>query len=268
MTDLFKAENIIKTYRIKTAFSGTHTVRAVDGVTFTVARGEVHGVAGESGCGKTTLAKILLRLENPDSGRIIFDGQDITRLKGSDLKAFRRRAQVIFQDPYSSLDPRMTVREIIEEPLLIHRLCKTSAERGAIAAALLDKTGLSSEYMDRYPHEFSGGQRQRIGIARALALKPDVIVADECVSALDVSVQAQVLNLLKDLKKEMGLSYIFISHDLSVLRFLCDRISVMSHGRIVESGPAGQILTAPQNHYTKTLLSAVPECPRGPAPVN
>jgi len=261
VTALIEAVNISKTYRIKTEFSGTKTVHAADDVSLTVNRGEAHGLAGESGCGKTTLAKLLLRLENPDSGSIRFEGRDFTRLSGGELKQFRRQAQIIFQDPHSSLDPRMTVREIIEEPLIIHSM-GNSSDRLKTVAGLMDTTGLSRAFLDRYPHEFSGGQRQRIGIARALALNPKLIVADECVSALDVSIQAQILNLLKDLREELGLSYLFVSHDLSVMRFLCDRVTVMYAGKVVETNTAEKLLTEPQHPYTKTLLAAVPDISR------
>ncbi|MDD4003653.1 MAG: ATP-binding cassette domain-containing protein [Elusimicrobiaceae bacterium] len=260
MTALLEAKNLVRTYRMKTAFSGVKQVRAVDDVSLTVNPGEAHGIAGESGCGKTTLAKLLLRLEDADSGSVFFDGRDITALSGGALKAFRKQAQIIFQDPQSSLDPRMTVRELIEEPLVIHST-GDRAQRLETVIALMDKTGLSASFLDRYPHEFSGGQRQRIGVARALALNPRLIVADECVSALDVSIQAQILNLLKDLRAEFGLSYLFVSHDLSVMRFLCDRITVMHEGRAVETGPASQLLGAPRHPYTKTLLAAVPRHP-------
>lgn len=261
MTALLEVKNLVKTYRIQTAFSGTKTVRAVDDVSLAVKSGEAHGIAGESGCGKTTLAKLVLLLEKADSGSVAFEGSDVTGLSGKELKAFRRQAQIIFQDPQSSLDPRMTVREIIEEPLVIHGI-GDSAHRLKAVTELMNKTGLSASFMDRYPHEFSGGQRQRIGIARALALRPKLIVADECVSALDVSISAQILNLLKDLRAEFGLSYLFVSHDLSVMRFLCDTITVMHAGKAVESGPAQELLTAPKHAYTQTLLAAVPRHPR------
>ncbi|EMA62840.1 ABC transporter ATP-binding protein [Halorubrum kocurii] len=232
-------------------------VRAVDGVSFEVREGETLGVVGESGCGKSTLAETLMRLREPTGGSVTFDGDPVFELSGDGLDSFRRRAQVMFQDPFSSLDPRMTAGEIITEPLAIHDV-GTSAERRERAASLLEDVGLSAEQIDRYPHEFSGGQRQRIGFARALAIDPEFIVLDEPVSALDVSVQAQVLNLLADKQAERDLTYLFIAHDLSVVRHISDRVAVMYLGKVVEIGPTEEIFGDPRHPYTKALLESVP----------
>ncbi|WP_144924779.1 ABC transporter ATP-binding protein [Halorubrum salsamenti] len=232
-------------------------VRAVDGVSFEVREGETLGVVGESGCGKSTLAETLMRLRDPTGGSVTFDGEPVFELSGDGLNAFRRRAQVMFQDPFSSLDPRMTAGEIITEPLAIHGV-GTSAERRERAETLLEEVGLSADQIDRYPHEFSGGQRQRIGFARALAIDPEFIVLDEPVSALDVSVQAQVLNLLADMQAERDLTYLFIAHDLSVVRHISDRVAVMYLGKVVEIGPTEEIFENPQHPYTKALLESVP----------
>jgi oligopeptide transport system ATP-binding protein len=233
-------------------------VRAVEDVSFYVRHGETLGLVGESGCGKTTLGRTLLRLVEPTFGRIVFDGQDITPLSQSELRPLRRRMQIIFQDPYSSLNPRLTVQATVGEALRVHRLVRTREEAEARVVSLLGKVGLSAEVMRRYPHEFSGGQRQRIGIARALAVQPDFIVCDEPLSALDVSIQAQMVNLLLDLQEEFRLSYLFISHDLKLVEYLSHRVAVMYLGRLVEIGPT-RLLYAKRHHpYTRALLSAVP----------
>ncbi len=233
-------------------------VRAVDGVSFSVKRGETLGIVGETGCGKSTTARLLVRLLDPTSGSVVFDGQDIARQKGQGLKALHRDVQMIFQDPYSSLNPRRTVGSIIAEPFAIHGLLTGQGERKKRVQELMDRVGLNPEHYNRYPHEFSGGQRQRIGVARAVALEPKLLIADEPVSALDVSIQAQVLNLLRGLQREMGLTLIFISHDLSVVRHMCDRIAVMYLGKVVELGPNEAVYGYPRHPYTGALLEAVP----------
>jgi oligopeptide transport system ATP-binding protein len=233
-------------------------VKAVDGVTFDLYRGETLGIVGESGCGKSTLAKVLMCLERPTSGWALFKGKNIYDLRGSAFKAMRRNIQIILQDPYSSLNPRMTVGDIIGEPFEIHPEVAPKGDRRRKVQDLLDVVGLNPEHITRYPHQFSGGQRQRIGIARGLALRPEVIICDEPVSALDVSVQAQVVNLLEGLQNEFNLSYIFIAHDLSVIRHIADRVGVMYLGKIVEIGTEDQIYERPTHPYTQALLSAVP----------
>jgi ABC-type microcin C transport system duplicated ATPase subunit YejF len=234
---------------------------AVDQVSFEVARGETFAVVGESGCGKTTLARMLLRLIEPDAGKIEFEGRELLGLSAGGLRAQRREMQMIFQDPFASLDPRMRVREIVGEPLAIHEPQLSKGARLARATAILQRVGLDADALRRYPHEFSGGQRQRIGIARALILRPKLIVADEPVSALDVSVGAQVLLLLRELQAEFGLTYVFISHSLPVVAQLATRIAVMRAGRFVEVGEAEQVLHRPLNEYTQELLAAVPALP-------
>jgi oligopeptide transport system ATP-binding protein len=233
-------------------------VRAVDGVSFAINEGETVGLVGESGCGKTTLGRTILRLIDPAAGEIRFDGSDITRLEGAQAKPFRRKAQMIFQDPYGSLNPRMTVANIIAEPLRIHHLRASRSEERERVAELLRAVGLAPEHGRRYPHEFSGGQRQRIGIARALAVQPRFIVCDEPVSALDVSVQAQIINLLQELQEKLHLTYLFIAHDLAVVEHISDRVLVMYFGKIVEEASAADIYSDPIHPYTRALLSAVP----------
>ncbi len=258
---LMEVRDLVKHFPITRGILFQHkigAVQAVDGVNLEVRRGETLGIVGETGCGKSTTARLMMRLLEATSGQVIFDGQDITRVKGADLKAVRREMQMIFQDPYSSLNPRKTVGSIVAEPFAIHGLLKDKAERKKGVQELLETVGLSPEHYNRYPHEFSGGQRQRIGVARALALKPRMLIADEPVSALDVSIQAQVLNLLRDLQREFGLTLVFIAHDLSVIRHMCDRVAVMYLGKVVETGPGDALYDFPRHPYTGALLAAVP----------
>jgi peptide/nickel transport system ATP-binding protein/oligopeptide transport system ATP-binding protein len=233
-------------------------IRAVDGIDFDVHAGETFGIVGESGSGKSTTARLIARLLDPTAGEVWFDGRNITSLRGSCLKLLRRELQMVFQDPYSSLNPRRTIGSIVAEPLAIHRVEPDRAARRRAVHELLDMVGLNPEHYNRYPHEFSGGQRQRIGIARALALGPKLLIADEPVSALDVSIQAQVLNLLGDLQRRLGLTLVFISHDLSVVRHMCDRIAVMHDGKIVETASNQELYGSPRDPYTRELLAAIP----------
>jgi oligopeptide/dipeptide ABC transporter ATP-binding protein len=232
-------------------------VRAVDGVSFAIPRGKTLGLVGESGCGKTTVGRSILRLVEPTAGRVTIAGQDVRATRGAALRALRRRMQIVFQDPYGSLNPRMTIRAILEEGLVIHRLGDAADRLGRMTRAL-ERTGMPAATLDRYPHEFSGGQRQRIAIARALVLEPEFIVLDEPISALDVSIQAQVVNLLVELRERLGLTYLFISHDLSVVEYVADEVAVMYLGRIVERAPAGPLARGPLHPYTIALFSAVP----------
>lgn len=258
--EIIRVENVAVKFPNKTSVFGAPLsyTTAVDDVSFSIQKNETLGLVGESGCGKTTLGRTLLRLVEPSSGRILFNGTDITKLSREQVKTLRKDVQLIFQDPYSSLNPRLNIESAIAEPMIVSGVEVNKTKRKQKVAELLDIVGLSPTMANRYPHEFSGGQRQRIVIARALGLNPDFLVCDESVSALDVSVQAQVLNLLNDLKKELGLTMLFISHDLSVVRYMCDRIIVMSKGRIVESGAADEVYNHPKNEYTKKLIEAIP----------
>lgn len=256
---LLEVRDLAKHFTVTKGFPRpvTTTVRAVDGVSFAVARGEAFGLVGESGCGKSTAARAVLRLIPPDAGRVRFAGIDMTEAHGSALQRLRRQMQIIFQDPYSSLNPRRTIGQTLTEPLGVHRLARGRSARDR-AIALLEEVGLPPSAYNRYPHEFSGGQRQRIGIARALSVEPELIVADEPVSALDVSVQAQVLLLLKDLQARRGLTFVFVSHDLGVIRWFCSRVAVMYLGRIVEDGPVSRVFGAPRHPYARMLRDASP----------
>ncbi|MBX7432607.1 ATP-binding cassette domain-containing protein [Mycobacterium sp. Y57] len=255
--NLLEVRDVRKSFRVPHA--GNNTLCALDGITLDLARGETLGLVGESGCGKSTLARTLMMLERPDSGTVRFDGVDPFSLRGTDLLKFRRRVQMVFQDPYASLNSRMSAAEIVAEPWRSHKgLVSNRKDRDMRVRALLDLVGLGAKAAAKYPQEFSGGQRQRIGIARALALNPDVIICDEPVSALDLSVQAQVLNLLNDLQQQLGISYLFISHDLSVVRHVADRVAVMYLGRIIETGPIESVFDRSDHPYTAALMSAAP----------
>jgi oligopeptide transport system ATP-binding protein len=260
MTPLLSITDLKKHFPIRSGLllRRTGTVYAVDGVSFSVGAGETLGLVGESGCGKSTLGRAIVRIETPTAGKMSFEGLDVTALKGRGLKGFRRDVQMVFQDPYGSLNPRMTVANILRQPLRIHDREGSGKERLTFVASLLERVGLGRWALNRYPHEFSGGQRQRIAIARALALHPKLIVADEAVSALDVSVQAQILNLLKELKREFGMAYLFIAHDLAVVRHMADRVAVMYLGKIVELAGRDELFRAPKHPYTRALLSAIP----------
>ncbi|MBU6375858.1 MAG: dipeptide ABC transporter ATP-binding protein [Bdellovibrionales bacterium] len=257
---LLEVRNLVKRFPVRGGLLGREigAVQAVSDVSFSVARGETLGLVGESGCGKSTLGRCILRLIEPTSGQVFFDGQDITQLGSAELRKLRRRMQIIFQDPFASLNPRMTVEEILSEPMEIHRLASSRDEKLSKIHRLLDLCGLRRESLNRYPHEFSGGQRQRICIARALAVEPEFIVCDEPVSALDVSIQAQIINLMQDLQKELGLTYLFIAHDLKVVEHISTRVSVMYLGRVVETASAEDLYANPRHPYTQALLSAIP----------
>jgi peptide/nickel transport system ATP-binding protein len=255
---LLEVRHLVKEFSRRRGIFGAPTmVRAVDDVSFVVERGETFGLVGESGSGKTTTGRCILRLIEPSSGDVMFDGKDVLKLSRGDLRRARRDMQIVFQDPYSSLNPRMRVGDIVEEPLVIHRL-GSKAERRARVRELFGLVGLNPEHLRRHPHEFSGGQRQRIGLARALALNPSFIIADEPVSALDVSVQAQVVNLLMDLQQQLKLTYLFIAHDLRLVEHICSRVAVMYLGKIVEMGETAKLFARPQHPYTRALLSAIP----------
>ncbi|MEV0000868.1 dipeptide ABC transporter ATP-binding protein [Micromonospora sp. NPDC050980] len=259
--NIIEVRDLVKHYPVTQGIVFKKTigqVKAVDGVSFELRAGETLGVVGESGCGKSTLARVLMNLEKPTAGQVLYKGQDISKLSGGALRRLRRQIQLVMQDPYTSLNPRMTVGDLVGEPFEIHSEVAPRGSRRGKVKELLDLVGLNPEHINRYPHQFSGGQRQRIGIARALALRPEVIVCDEPVSALDVSIQAQVMNLLEKLQAELGLSYVFIAHDLSVVRHLSDRVAVMYLGKMVEIGTEDEIYERPTHPYTQALLSAVP----------
>ena len=253
---LLEVKDLKQHFNIPNGLFGSKKLKAVDGVSFAIKKGETLGLVGESGCGKTTVGRSILHLYQPTSGEVVYDGKVIKTKR--DVNEMRKKVQMVFQDPYSSLDPRMTVADIIGEPLDIHKLCKTKAEREARIQELLKIVGLNPEHATRYAHEFSGGQRQRIGIARALAVNPDCIICDEPVSALDVSIQAQIINMFEELQETLGLTYLFIAHDLLVVKHISDRIAVMYLGHIVEMGPANEIYNHPTHPYSISLLSAVP----------
>jgi len=258
MEPLVRVQNLCKWFDAgKSQIGKKDTLRAVDDVSFSIEKGEVMGLVGESGCGKTTCGKTILRILDPSSGRIFFDGTDITDLSVKQMEPFRRRMMVIYQDPFGSLDPRMTIGKTIAEPMIVHRTVPKQKRREYVVE-LMKKVGLNPDQTDLYPHEFSGGQRQRIGIARALATSPDFIVADESVSALDVSIQAQIINLLQDLQQELGNTLLFIAHDLSVIKHISDRVAVMYLGKIVETAPKKSLFDDPKHPYTQALLSAIP----------
>ena len=255
---------IVSLDRLKTYFQGRQSIgdkqiiKAVDDISLDIYRGETFGLVGESGCGKSTLGRTIVKIHEPTGGRVLVKGEDISNLSGAQLKQFRKSVQLIFQDPYASLNPRMTVGEIIREPMVVHQLYSTKKEQDEAVANLLRIVGLKPDHIRRYPHEFSGGQRQRVSIARTLALDPEFIICDEPVSALDVSIQAQIINLLKRIQKELGITYLFIAHDLNMVKYISDRIAVMYLGRIVELGDSKELYEHPMHPYTQVLLSAIP----------
>lgn len=260
MSTFLKVENLVKNFPVHGGFWGREvaSVKAVQDVSFELKKGQTLGLVGESGCGKSTLGRCILRLIEPTSGKIIFNNTDVTKASTKEMRALRKKMQIVFQDPFASLNPRMTIGEILKEPLIIHDLFESEKDRVDRIHQLLELVGLRKESLSRYPHEFSGGQRQRVGIARALAVDPELIICDEPVSALDVSIQAQVINLLMELQQKLGLSYIFIAHDLKVVEFISDQVAVMYLGKIVEFSSADEIYQNPQHPYTKALLASIP----------